>query len=233
LEQENLLLSPLEPANCGFDVPWSPYIAHRYAGSVLKPVSMSFEGETKQGELTITEKGLEGSLMYHFSMRIRERLKKEGVAELSLDLRRGLSQDVLIERLSLPRKARSFSTYLQKAAGLNSLSVALLREVVPPEKMPINDVAALASLIKNLLIKVKSPSSLARAISTAGGVRFEALNDDLMILSKKGVFCAGEMLDWEAPTGGYLLQACFSTGRRAAQGVLRYFEKELLEGVDE
>ena len=233
LEQESVALTPLEPANCGFDVPWSPYIAHRFAGSVLKPVKLTFDGQEKQGEITLTEKGLEGSLIYAYSSAIRQKLNQEGKAILYLDLRMGLSQEDLVEKLALPRKAQSFSTYLRKTAGLHPVSIALLREAVPPEKLPVNNIEALAGLIKALPIVVTRTAPIHRAISTAGGVKFEALDEYFMLKSRKGTFIAGEMLDWEAPTGGYLLQACFSTGRAAAEGILRYAQNELLKSVDE
>lgn len=225
LEQEGVPLAPLQPANCGFEVPWTPYIAHRFAGQPLKPVMVSFEDRSLQGELTITEKGIEGSVIYALSGAIRNALHRDGKATLHLDLRMGVGLDDLIRRLQQPRKAQSFSTYLRKSGGLSPLSIALLREVVPPEKMPLHDFHALANLIKNLPLTVTKTASLARAISTAGGVKFEALDEHFMLCAKPGVFVAGEMMDWDAPTGGYLLQGCFSTAVAAANGILNHLKK--------
>lgn len=225
LQEQGIALSPLCPANCGFTVPWTPYIAHRFAGEVLKPVTLSFEGQTQQGEISITEQGIEGSVVYAFSPAIRKAIARDGKATITLDLRFGLSYDELVEKLQMPRKALSFSNYLRKAAGITPLCNALLREVVPPEKLPIHDVEALAKLIKELPLTLTKAGTLDRAISTSGGVKFEALNDYFMLKDKSGVFVAGEMMDWEAPTGGYLLQGCFSTGAWAARGILKLLEQ--------
>ncbi|MDD3183012.1 MAG: TIGR03862 family flavoprotein [Alphaproteobacteria bacterium] len=225
LESENIALSPLRPANCGFEVPWSPYISHRFAGQPLKPVMVTFAERSLQGEIMITEKGMEGSVIYALSGAMRKALEVEGKATLTLDLRMGLSHEELVERLHAPRRALSFSNYLRKAGGLSPLAIALLREAIPSEKLPINDIEALAALIKALPIIVTNTATLARAISTAGGVKFEALDDFFMLRRKPGVFVAGEMMDWDAPTGGYLLQGCFSTAVAAAQGILNHLEK--------
>ncbi|MDD2325161.1 MAG: TIGR03862 family flavoprotein [Alphaproteobacteria bacterium] len=225
LEAQNIPLSPLEPANCGFIVPWSPYIAHRFAGKPLKPVTVTFGGDTRQGELTVTEKGLEGSLIYALSPALRSAIISEGRAVIELDLRCGLSVEDLTERLKMPRKALSFSNYLRKASGLSPLSIALIREVVPPESLPVNDCAALAALIKKLPVTLTATAGLDRAISTAGGVRFDALDAAFMLKHKAGVFIAGEMLDWEAPTGGYLLQGVLSSATHAARGLCAYLNQ--------
>lgn len=224
LEAANIPLTPLAPANCGFEVPWTSYIS-RFAGQPLKSVTVSFADTVRQGDIMITDKGVEGSVIYALSSQIRKAIEREGKAVLTLDLRPHLSSDELTERLNAPRKAQSFSTYLRKAAGITSLAVALLRECVPPQDLPVNDVAALAALIKNLPLTLTRPASLARAISTAGGVKFDGLDDHFMLRAKPGVFVAGEMMDWEAPTGGYLMQGCFSTGVWAAHGILAYLEK--------
>lgn len=222
LEREGVPLAPLEPANCGFIVPWSPYIARRFAGEPLKPVIVSFGGRSIQGEITITEKGIEGSVIYALSGALREKIAQDGRATLFLDLRPGLDHGELVARLETPRKAQSFSNFLRKSAGLTPLCNALLREVVPPEELPVHDVQALARLIKSLPLTVTSTSSLERAISTAGGVSFDALDEFFMLKSKPGIFVAGEMMDWEAPTGGYLLQGVFSTALHAAEGITQY-----------
>ncbi|MGE4351407.1 MAG: NAD(P)/FAD-dependent oxidoreductase [Bdellovibrionales bacterium] len=224
LESANIPLTPLAPANCGFEVPWSSYIS-RFAGEPLKSATITFAGQSRQGDLMITDKGVEGGAIYALSAPIRRALEKDAQATLEIDLRPHLSVEELTERLNVPRKAQSFSTYLRKAAGINSLAVALLRECVPADRLPVNDVPALAELVKKLPLTVTRPAPLARAISTAGGVQFDALDDHFMLRAKPGVFVAGEMMDWEAPTGGYLMQGCFSTGAWAAQGLLKHLQQ--------
>ena len=225
LSRENVALAPLEPSNCGFIVPWSPYFSGRFAGQPLKPVTLTVDGKTLQGELMITDKGIEGSVVYALSGALREQIKQDEKAVVHVDLRHGLSLETLVKHLQAPRKAQSFSTYLRKAGGLSAVAIGLLREVTPPESLPINDIEKLARLIKELPLTLTATAPMARAISTAGGVRFDALDEHFMLRDKAGVFVAGEMLDWDAPTGGYLLQGCFSTGVAAAVGVLKFLEQ--------
>ncbi|HAX92266.1 MAG TPA: aminoacetone oxidase family FAD-binding enzyme [Rhodospirillaceae bacterium] len=225
LSRENVALAPLEPSNCGFIVPWSPYFSGRFAGQPLKPVTLTVDGKTLQGELMITDKGIEGSVVYALSGVLREQLHANGKAIVHVDLRHGLSCETLVKHLQAPRKAQSFSTYLRKAGGLSAVAIGLLREMTPPESLPINDIEKLAKLIKALPLTLTATAPMARAISTAGGVRFDALDEHFMLRDKAGVFVAGEMLDWDAPTGGYLLQGCFSTGVAAAQGIAKYLRE--------
>jgi len=224
LAREDVPLAPLRAANCGFTVPWSPYISHRFAGMPLKPVVVSFGERTLQGEIMITDKGIEGGVIYALSGAIRSLIESEGKATLHLDLRPGLPLEGLVLRLRVPRKAQSFSTYLQKAGGLSPLAIALIRETTPPESLPIHDVEGLAALIKATPLTLTATASMERAISTAGGVKFEALDEHFMLKDKPGVFIAGEMMDWEAPTGGYLMQGCFSTAVWAADGIEKYLQ---------
>jgi len=214
--RQNIALAPFRPANCGFVVGWSDVFRARYAGEPLKPVTLSFAGRTQRGELMITQSGVEGSLIYGFGAALRDAIEAKGKVLITLDLRPDRTEDELIKRLSAPRGSQSLANHLRKAGGLSPLAASLLREGardLPP------DPAALAKRIKALPITLTSTAPIARAISTAGGVRLDALTDDLMLKAKPGVFLAGEMLDWEAQTGGYLLQGCFSTATLAAMGL--------------
>lgn len=231
------IISPLVPANCGFDIAggWSEHLQHRFAGQPVKTVALSFldaDGQIQQrkGELMLSDTGLEGSLMYAISAPLREAIAARGCVILTLDLLPDKSLERVLSEIAHPRGARSFASHLQSRAGIHGVKMALLRELCSPAQF--NDPAQLATAIKALPLKIKTTRPLQEAISTAGGVRFEALNEHLMLHHASaagaiptGVFCAGEMLDWEAPTGGYLLSACFATGRQAGQGVLKYLSQ--------
>lgn len=225
LAERGVDVAPLKSANCGFEVQWSEHLRTRYAGNELKPVSLSFtdlEGRVtrRQGELIVSEYGVEGSLVYAFSRHLRDTIEATGRATFELDLVPGRSSERVLSDLLHPRGARSMSSHLQSRLGLRGVKAALLREVVGQDAY--TDAAALASAVKALPITVHATRPLAEAISTAGGVRFDALDDGLMLKCLPGVFAAGEMLDWEAPTGGYLLTACMAQGRRAAEGVVQW-----------
>ncbi len=225
LRQHGVELAPLKPANCGFDVNWSEHFRARFAGQPLKSVVVSFtdlQGEafSQRGEFVVTETGLEGSLIYACSARLRDRIEAQGNVTIHLDLAPDWTHERLVDRLSRPRGSRSISSHLKKAVGFAGLKAGLLWEFVSKEDF--QDAHKLASWIKGLPVTLLSPRPLEEAISSAGGLRFEALDARLMLKSMPGVFCAGEMLDWEAPTGGYLLTACFSTGRWAGAGVLAW-----------
>ncbi len=229
LKAGGIPVAPLKPANCGFNVIWSEHFRERFAGQALKAVELSFRDSQGQifqqrGECIIAEYGLEGSLIYACSALLRDEIETKGPATIFLDLTPDRSHQELKERLSRPRGARSLSEHLRRVAGLQGVKAGLLREFLPKETF--FDPAALAEAIKGLAVLPVSPRPLEEAISTAGGVAFEALDQHLMIRSIPGVFCAGEMLDWEAPTGGYLLTACFSTGRAAGTGVLNWLMAE-------
>jgi len=221
LKQQHIPIIPLCPANCGFVVQWSEIFRDRFAGQPIKPVTLSLKGETVQGEMMVTEKGIEGGAIYALSSAIRDEISKTGAAMLMLDLRPGVSISDLTRRLGEPRGTLSFSNFLRKTGGLSPVAVALVREVGGKDVQTL-PAPELAALIKALPLRLEAPFSIDRAISTAGGIAFEALDDHFMLKNKPGVFAAGEMLDWEAPTGGYLLQATFSTAVRAAEGVLKY-----------
>jgi len=225
LRQRGVELAPLKPANCGFDVNWSEHFRARFAGQPLKSVVVSFtdlQGEAfnQRGEFVVTETGLEGSLIYACSSRLRDMIEAQGNATIHLDLAPDWTHERLVDRLAQPRGSRSMSSHLRKAVGISGLKAGLLWEFTP--KDDFRDEQKLASFIKDLPVTLILPRPLEEAISSAGGVRFEALDARLMLKSMPGVFCAGEMLDWEAPTGGYLLTACFSTGRWVGAGVVAW-----------
>lgn len=221
LASRGVALSPLRPANCGFIVPWSEYFSLRFAGEPLKPVALTYEGVRRQGEALITAQGMEGGVVYAFSTALRDGIEAEGKAEVFIDLRPSMSMEALVQKLQSARGGQSLSTYLRKA-GFSSLAVALLREVTPTSVLSELSPAALAARLKYLPVWFTAAMGLDRAISTAGGVVRGAVDEHFMLRAQPGVFVAGEMLDWEAPTGGYLLQGCFSTAVAAAVGAQRY-----------
>ncbi|MFC5345713.1 NAD(P)/FAD-dependent oxidoreductase [Brevundimonas staleyi] len=218
LEDQGVGVAPLVPANAGFDVAWSDILIERFAGQALKPATLTFGDRTVRGELVVTRYGVEGGAIYALSAALREAIAAEGSATLVVDLRPDLSEEALAGRLARPRGKDSVTNHLRKAGGLSPVAIAVLREIgeVPP------GAPKLAKRIKAIRLKLTGVQGLDRAISTAGGVRFDALNPTLMLTARPGVFVAGEMIDWEAPTGGYLLQASLASGVVAANGVLRW-----------
>lgn len=221
-------MAPLQPANCGFDIGWSEHLASRFAGAPLKPVIAHWRdgdgiGHALQGECVLTATGIEGSLIYALSAPLREAIARDGQALLQLDLAPGRDAARLQRDLGKPRGSRSLSEHLRREAGIEGVRAALLYEVL--DRDAIRDVARLVEAIKRLPLLLKQPRPIEEAISSAGGIRLEALDEGLMIRRLPGVFAAGEMLDWEAPTGGYLLTACFASGRRAARGVLDWLPR--------
>jgi uncharacterized flavoprotein (TIGR03862 family) len=225
LEARGIPVRPLRPANCGFDVGWSGHFAGRFAGQPVKPVAAAFtDGQgaehRRQGEFVVTATGIEGSLIYALSAPLRDTIEATGAALLTLDLAPGRELSRLAEALSRPRGSRSMANHLKRAAGIEGVKAGLLREILPAEDFA--DPGRLAAAIKALPLRLAAPRPLDEAISSAGGVTFEALDERLMLKYLPGVFCAGEMLDWEAPTGGYLLTACFATGRAAGAGAVRW-----------
>ena len=226
LKQNDIVVSPLQPANAGVLVEWSDLMKTRFAGAAIKRV-VAFCGQSQaKGEAIITEKGLEGGVVYSLGPDIRRQIETEGHALIHLDLRRDLPLHILTERLSKPRGKMSVSTWLHKAAGLAPAAIALFREErATGANAPFDDPNEMAKLLKHLPIHIQGISGLERAISTAGGIALAQLDDHLMLIDRPGVFVAGEMLDWEAPTGGYLLQACFSTGVAAAKGMTDWLNR--------
>lgn len=223
LERRGVALSPLRPANCGFVIGWTEIFSSRFAGAPIKRAALSFEGVTIRGEAVATEDGIEGGLVYALSARLREAIARDGSATPLLDLRPDLDVKTLAAKLAQSRGSRSLSTHLAKAGGLPPVAVALLREAGPPPQEP----EALAQAIKAVPLKLIAPKPIERAISTAGGVTFDEVDETFMLRRLPGVFVAGEMLDWEAPTGGYLLQACFATGVAAGEAAARWATAKL------
>lgn len=225
LAERGVEVTPLRPANCGFEVEgWSPLLRERFAGAPLKSVALGLAGATpRRGECVLTADGLEGSLVYALSAVFRERIEAEGAAEVRLDLLPDRSEAHIRAALGRPRGRQSMAGHLRRQLGLEGVKAALLRERTAAEVFA--DPARLAAAIKALPLHLVAPRPLAEAISSAGGVRFEALDQRGMLRALPGVFCAGEMLDWEAPTGGYLLTACFASGRHAGLGVLDWLRR--------
>jgi len=225
LEQAGVRVEALKPSNCGFDVTWSPHFRERFDGHPVKSVVLSFGSFHQQGEFIVTKEGVEGSLIYAASAMIRDEISARGKAVISLDMTPDRSIEWLTEKLSRPRGSRTMASHLEKAAGIRGVKAGLLREFLTKKDFASGaSTERLASSIKALPIPLIAPRPLDEAISTAGGVTFESLDEYLMIRSLPGVFCAGEMLDWEAPTGGYLLTACFASGYTAGMGVLKWLD---------
>ena len=218
-------ITDLRPSNCGFEVEaWSDLLKDKFAGAPLKNVAMALPGSApRKGECILTAQGLEGSLVYALSAPIRQAIDQAGRATVQLDLLPDRPVDNLVRALSKPRGSRSMAKHLQGQVGLDGVKAALLREVTDPAAFA--DPLTLAQAIKALPIELVRTRPLDEAISSAGGVRFEALDEGLMLKALPGVFCAGEMLDWEAPTGGYLLTACFASGLRAGQAAAAWAKR--------
>ncbi|GAA5184359.1 TIGR03862 family flavoprotein [Niveibacterium umoris] len=216
-------VAPLVPSNCGFDVDWSAHFRDRFAGEPVKAVVASCTDAggnawQRQGEFVVSATGVEGSLIYALSAPLRDMIAVQGGATLYLDLAPGKTLDRVRAEVAHPRGSRSMASHLQSRVGIAGVKAGLLRECTSRETY--DDADALAAAIKALPLRLRAPRPIDEAISSAGGVRFEALDARLMLKALPGVFCAGEMLDWEAPTGGYLLTGCFASGRAAAHGVL-------------
>lgn len=225
LQERGIDVAPLQPANCGFDIAWSAHFKEKFSGQPLKSVALNYRGEdgvgrSRIGECVVTENGIEGSLIYALSAALRDRITQYGSVQIALDLAPGKSAERILAEVSHPRGSRSLSSHLQSRVGITGVKAGLLRELLSKEDF--NTPHRLAAAIKSLPMTLTATRPIDEAISSAGGVRFDALDALLMTRAVSGLFIAGEMLDWEAPTGGYLLTACFATGRHAAQGVLRW-----------
>lgn len=223
LTAQTIKVTPFAPSNCGFHIAWSDYLRNKFSGTPLKSIALSHKDERIAGEVMIDAEGIEGGAVYALSARIRDTIAAEGSASLLLDLKPAMSKDEVAAKLSVPRKRASLSTYLQKTLNLPPLAIALIHETMrgagdlPPEQ--------LATHIKDIPLTCTAPFPIRRAISCAGGIALDELTPDLMIEKMPGVFAAGEMLDWEAKTGGYLLQACFATGAASARGIARFLAR--------
>ncbi|MEJ6022261.1 TIGR03862 family flavoprotein [Ramlibacter sp. PS4R-6] len=235
LAARGVAIAPLRPANCGFDVAptreggagWSDHLRQRFAGQPVKPVAarLATQGplEGTQGEFVLTETGIEGSLVYAHAAALRDEIAAQGHATWLIDLLPQHSPQQVLAETQRPRGPRSLSTHLKSRLGIAGLKMALLHEVLSPQQL--HDPAQLAAALKALPLVLARPRPVDEAISTAGGVRFDALDANGMLREVPGVFCAGEMLDWEAPTGGYLLTACFATGRVAGEGAAKWLRQ--------
>lgn len=215
LAARGVAISPLQPANAGISVPWSQHLRERFAGTPLKRIALTVGDRRIAGEAVVTASGLEGGAVYALTPDIRARIAETGRADITLDLRPDLNHEALRQRLSRSRGKQSLSNHLRKSAGLAPVAVALLSE---PGDRP-TDADQLAALIKALPLVATGFSAPERAISSAGGIMWDAIDDRFMLTALPGIYVAGEMLDWEAPTGGYLLQACFATGTAAARAI--------------
>lgn len=223
----NIAVKPLRPSNCGFETRWSDYFLSRNEGQPIKGVDVSFfnsQGDEcrQQGECVVTQYGLEGGLIYILSSGLRDLIDETGSARIQMDLAPGKSLQALIDQLSKPRGKLSQANHLRKRAGIEGVKAGLLREKLSAQDF--DNPVRVAEAIKALPMVLTAARPLDEAISSAGGVAFEALDQGLMLRALPGVFCAGEMLDWEAPTGGYLLTACFASGFSAASGVLAWLK---------
>ena len=227
LGSKGVTISPLRSANCGFTVAWSDIFRDRFEGYPLKGIELSFGSRRARGEAVITRTGIEGGAIYALSAGLREAIADKGQATLHVALRPDVDMNDMIARLSAPRGKQSFSNFLRKAAHLPPVALGLLQEAAIASDAPLSSLstASLAGLINAVPIELNGVAPIARAISTAGGILFSELDADYMIRRLPGVFASGEMLDWEAPTGGYLLQASFATGAAAGRGVLKWLNE--------
>jgi uncharacterized flavoprotein (TIGR03862 family) len=224
LSAAGVRIVPLQPANCGFLAPWSEMFRNRFAGAPLKRLGLSFGTHKVRGEALITKTGLEGGGIYALSAPLREAIAASGEVALHIDLLPDIAHAALEQRLAAPRAKQSLSTFLRKAASLSPAAIGLLHEAAigAGERVSAMSPAALAALIKSVPVRLTGTAPIARAISTAGGIALDEVDEHFMLRRRPGVFVAGEMLDWEAPTGGYLLQASFSTAVAAGRGTLQW-----------
>ncbi len=227
LADKGVDIAPFRPANCGFDVQWSPFFVEKFAGAPVKGVLAQSAAGTVPGEFVVSKTGVEGSLIYAHAAALRNALEETGMATLLIDLAPGRTVERLAGDLARQGGKASFSSRLRKGAGLDGVKAALLRECIANVSGLTPE--ALAAAIKALPIRLVRPRPIAEAISSAGGIRFDAINAAYMLKALPGVFVAGEMLDWEAPTGGYLLTACFATGRAAARGIDSWLSNRFVE----
>ena len=228
LAARGVAVQSLRAANCGFNAAWSQHLRQRFAGTPVKNVSATFiapDGSvtSHEGEFLVTEQGLEGNLIYALSAPLRDAIEVAGSATLHVDLVPGRDLQRLAQDLARPRGRDSLANHLRRRAGITGVKAALLHEYATPADLAAPE--RLAAILKSLPLRLESPRPIDEAISSAGGVDFAALDENLMLRALPGTFCAGEMLDWDAPTGGYLLTACFASGRAAGRGVLRWLDR--------
>lgn len=217
----DIAIAELRPANCGFRIAWSDQFRARHAGAPLKGIAISFQEQRVRSEAMITEAGIEGGAIYALSADLRDALVRGGSAVLQIDLRPDLDAETVTKRLNEPRRGASLANYLRKQLGLSPVAIGLVQEA-----MHAGETAPLNALIKALPLRLLEPFDIARAISTAGGIALSEVDEHLMLRERPGIFLAGEMLDWEAPTGGYLLQGCMATGVAAGKGVILWLKAQ-------
>lgn len=227
LSAQNVPVHPLKPANCGFETNWTELMKKKYAGQAIQTTCLSFlniHGKLfrQRGEFVLTKYGVEGNLIYQVGTHLRELIERDGFSVVTLDLMPDWSIDRIVQQLMKPRGKRTIVSFLQRSLGLSSGKIGLIFEIVTQEER--ENPHCLAQKIKDLPLRLTGMRPLEEAISTAGGVAFEGLTNDLMVVNQPGVFCTGEMLDWEAPTGGYLIHACLATGRWAGLGAVKWLE---------
>lgn len=222
LKNQNISIEPFQSANCGFITNWSAYFSKKYSGKPLKTISASIHNNKAYGEIMITEKGVEGGPIYALGSYIREEINKNKFSMLYIDFKPNLTSEILEKNLKKPKQRKSFTSYMKSSINLSEVAIGLLMERSDRSDLGSYSAKNLAILIKNFPLKLLEPFPIEYAISTAGGVMFSSVDKNLMLISKPSVFVAGEMLDWEAPTGGYLLQASMATGAWAAQGIIKW-----------
>jgi uncharacterized flavoprotein (TIGR03862 family) len=227
MTEAGVAVTPLRPANCGFTVGWSELFRQRFQGHPLKRIALSFAGQRVRGEAVVTAAGIEGGAIYALSAALRDAIVAEREAVLHIDLRPDLTISELTQRLTVPHGKQSISGYLRKAAALAPAAIGLMHEAALAAQTSLSAMGPnqLAELMKAIPVRLTGVADIGRAISTAGGVAFGEIDENFMLKRKPGVFVAGEMLDWEAPTGGYLLQGAFATGVAAARGALAYLNR--------
>jgi uncharacterized flavoprotein (TIGR03862 family) len=227
LEHSGIAVRPLQPANCGFLVDWTEIFRSRFEGEPLKRIALSFGGRSVRGEAVVTRKGLQGGGLYELSGVLREAVASDGHAVLHVDLIPDRSATALEQRLRAPRNKQSLANVLRKALSLSPVAIGLLQETAVTSSTKLSDLTpeAFAALIKAVPVRLVGVEPIARAVSTAGGIAFDEIDEHFMLRRRPGTFVAGEMLDWEAPTGGYLLQACFATGAAAGRGALQFLQR--------
>ena len=220
LEKESIKISKIQPTNCGFFVKWSNVFKNRFAGYPLKSIELSFNNKKTKGEFIITKDGIEGGIIYFLSSILRDNINKMGPIKITVDLKPDFSIKKIRQLLLKPRFKLTTTNYLRKTLNLSDVAIGLLMELKNKKETNNQQITDLAQIIKNYKIILDKPFPIDRCISTSGGVNFKSINKDFMLLDKPNIYVAGEMLDWEAPTGGYLLQACISNGAFVAKNII-------------
>ena len=220
LKKDDIKISKIQPTNCGFFVKWSNIFKNRFAGYPLKSIELSFKDKKIKGEFIITKEGIEGGVIYSISSMLRENINEMGYAEVIIDLKPDFSIEKIRHLLLKPKLKLSTTNYLRKTLNLSDVAIGLLMEFKNKEGKYNQQISNLAHIIKNYKIILDKPFSIDRCISTAGGISFKSINKDFTLINKPNTYVAGEMLDWEAPTGGYLLQACISNGACVANNII-------------